>query len=299
MDKILDTCNYGICLFSVGVLQDFLKREKIRSKKLLGKFQKDKELYLTTQKEGIWLPIVGINSGSYIIKLDGYEEPFGDEWEQMLEYDGFNLEIQDNLCISDVGLLGSFDANDFSEYEKSYQTLDGNTNYQQFKYDVPSGKYLISVTGYARKQASENNLKHTSPEYGFLFSLKKTDIFDSYKNPREDELYEFNIGWLAKSKEATVYWLTEEEGGSGKLLDKREYTAIIQLEDDDICHLYMRFEKTDAAQNERAHKCRVSRLLQYKKHEGLLHSNAEYILYEEKRKRGKATFEKVGRIVIT
>ena len=35
MDRILSTYSYGICLFSMEVLQDFLKKEKIRSKKLL------------------------------------------------------------------------------------------------------------------------------------------------------------------------------------------------------------------------------------------------------------------------
>ena len=40
MDRILSTYSYGICLFSMEVLQDFLKKEKIRSKKLLHKFQK-------------------------------------------------------------------------------------------------------------------------------------------------------------------------------------------------------------------------------------------------------------------
>ena len=30
MDRILSTYSYGICLFSMEVLQDFLKKEKIR-----------------------------------------------------------------------------------------------------------------------------------------------------------------------------------------------------------------------------------------------------------------------------
>lgn len=294
MDKILDTYNYGICLFSLEILQDFLKREKIKSKKLLEKFQKDKELYLTTQKEGIWLPIVGINSGKYIIKIDGYDEPFNDEWEQKLEYDGFNLEIQNSLCISDTGMFYTFDASDFSEYEKSYQTMDGNTLYQQFKYDVPSGKYLITVKGYAHKQSTRKN-----PQYGFLFSLVKTDTFDGFQNPREDELYEFNIGWLAQSKEATVYWLPEKDSGINKPLDKGEYNAVIQSEDGDICHLYMRFDRTDLQQNGMVNKCRVDNTLHYKNQDDLLYSNAEYTLYEESRKKGKSILKEVGRIVIT
>ena len=65
MDRILSTYSYGICLFSMEVLQDFLKKEKIRSKKLLHKFQKDKKLYLAMQKEGIWFPISKITSTTY------------------------------------------------------------------------------------------------------------------------------------------------------------------------------------------------------------------------------------------
>ncbi len=110
MDKNLSVSGYGICLFSVGVLQDFLKKEKIRTKKLLNKFQKDK--------------------------------PFHDEWEQKLEYGGFNIEIRDSLWISSIGKFHEFDAEGFCGDEVSYRTYDGVTSYSAFKYDVPSGKYL-------------------------------------------------------------------------------------------------------------------------------------------------------------
>ncbi len=142
MDKNLSVSGYGICLFSVGVLQDFLKKEKIRTKKLLNKFQKDKTLYLATQKEGVWVPVVQINSEHYMIKLDGYDEPFHDEWEQKLEYGGFNIEIRDSLWISSIGKFHEFDAEGFCGDEVSYRTYDGVTSYSAFKYDVPSGKYL-------------------------------------------------------------------------------------------------------------------------------------------------------------
>ena len=103
MDRILSTYSYGICLFSMEVLQDFLKKEKIRSKKLLHKFQKDKKLYLAMQKEGIWFPISKINSGQHLIKLEGYDNTFNDEWEQKFEIEGFNLKIEGGLWISDMG----------------------------------------------------------------------------------------------------------------------------------------------------------------------------------------------------
>lgn len=208
MDKILSTGSYGICVFSLEVLQDFLKKKRVRSKKLLEKFQKDKGLYLDAQKEGIWIPFAQINSIDYIIKLDGHDAPFGDEWEQKLAYDGFNIEIKDGLWISDIGSFYTFHANEysgeegtyktpygitcyFSEKERSYITLDGNRLYSDFQYDVPSGKYLLSVKGYARKQP----LERPNSNYGFFFSLVKVDAFDGFKNPRE-ETYDFNVAQM-------------------------------------------------------------------------------------------------------
>lgn len=293
MDKLLDAGSYGICLFSLEVLQDFLKREKIKTRKLLQKLQKDKDLYLDTQKEGIWLPIVGIAAYKYVIKLEGSDKPFDEEWEQKLEYEGFNLEIQDNLCISSIGQFYEFDANNFGGYETSYQTMDGHTNYSQFKYDIPSGKYLVNIKGYAHRTADRKN-----PRYGFLFSLVKVDVFEGYKNPREDELYDFNVSWLTYSKEATVCWLPEEKDVKNQALDKGEYNAVIQSEEGETCHIYMRFDKTDSTQNNLTSKCRMDNTLHYKNQDDLFYSGAEYTVYEETRKRGKSVLREVGRIAI-
>ncbi|MDE6621094.1 MAG: hypothetical protein K2K74_11530 [Lachnospiraceae bacterium] len=154
MDRVLGAYGYGIALFSLPVLQDFLKTEKIRSKKLLTKLQKDKELYLKTQKQGILFPIVQIDAGGYIVKLDGFDESFDEDWDLKLAYDGFNIDIRESLCISDLEPLDFYNADSFDKYENSSQTMDGQTYYNSFKYDVPSGKYLISVKGYARKNAA-------------------------------------------------------------------------------------------------------------------------------------------------
>lgn len=205
MDKILSTGSYGICVFSLEVLQDFLKKKRVRTKKLLEKFQKNKDFYLDAQKEGIWIPFAGINSIDYVIKLEGNDVPFDDAWEERMEYDGFNIEIKDSLWISDIGSFYTFQEEEYSGKEgtyktpygimcfysgtdNSYQTLDGNRLYSSFKYEVPSGKYLLSVKGYARKQA----LERPNSNFGFFFSLVRVEAFEGYKNPREDT-YDFNV----------------------------------------------------------------------------------------------------------
>ena len=188
MEKKLSTYNYGICLFSVDVLQSFLKKEKVRTKKLLAYFQKDENKYIATQKEGVWVPISQINSGQYVVKLDGYDSGFSEEWEQKFQYDGFNIEIQDTLWISDIGSFITFNKADYAGDTIYFTTGDGNIRYSDYKYDVPSGKYLLSVAGYVRKSALEQD--HVNS--GFLFSLTKVDEFVGYKNPREEQ-YDFNV----------------------------------------------------------------------------------------------------------
>ena len=210
MDKLLDAGEYGICLFSFDILQDFLKNNKKRSKKLLHLFQKDKKLYLESQKEGIWFPMAGINSFKYVIKVDGFDAPFSDEWEQKIEYSGFNLEVKNGLWISCFGSFLTFQPEEYNGEDGSYvnktpfgdiyhyhtkdevyyKSLDGKLIYTDFRYDVPDGKYLLAVKGYVRGEEA----KYMYGNCGFFFSLTKVDEFSGFKNPREEEEYDFNIG---------------------------------------------------------------------------------------------------------
>ena len=191
MDKCLSTFNYGLCLYSVNIMQKYLKKQKIRTKKLLALFQKEKDTFISSQKEGIWVPIPQINSGGYVIKLEGYDVPFNDEWEQKIEYGGFNIEIEDTLWISDIGSLIMFDINRYHEEDIFFMTGDGNKRYSDLRYNVQTGKYLLTIKGYLRKDIHE----FPSPNYGFQFSLDRVDEFMNYKNPREDR-YEFNIAHI-------------------------------------------------------------------------------------------------------
>jgi hypothetical protein len=179
----------------LDILQGFLKREKIRTKKLLQYFQNHPDHYLAALKEGVWLPFVQINSIEYVIKIDGYDPPFDDGWELKMEYDGFNMEIKDVLWFSDTEPFKAFDIEKYQDCDAIfYQALHLPTQemitlYSGYRYDVPSGKYLLSIKGYRRKAP----LEFPSPNNGFLFSLVGVDEFDGFNNPRENELYDFNI----------------------------------------------------------------------------------------------------------
>ncbi|MGN6714476.1 hypothetical protein [Anaerocolumna jejuensis] len=189
MDKILDVSDYGICLFSLPVIDEFLKKEKVRSKKLLANFQKNHDRYLRMLESGIWLPFLPIDSIDYLIKMEGQEPIFGDEWKQKMEHGQFNLTVKDSVWITSISYFNIFDRSDYVGDKVSYRTLDGVLCHAGFRYDVPSGKYLVSIKGYARKQ----KLDYPNPNYGFLFSLVKVNEFNGFNDPREDEIYNFNV----------------------------------------------------------------------------------------------------------
>lgn len=189
MDKILDVSDYGICLFSLPILEEFLKKEKIRSKKLLDNFQKNHNRYLRMLEEGVWLPFLPIDSIDYIIKMEGYEPVFNDDWEQKIEYNKFNLTIKDSVWITSISYFNIFDRSDYLGDKISYSTLDGFLCHSGFRYYFPSGKYLVSIKGFVRKQ----KLDFPNSNYGFLFSLVKVDEFEGFNDPREDEIYYFNV----------------------------------------------------------------------------------------------------------
>lgn len=295
MDRVLTAEDYGICIFSVEVVQNFLRERKMgRTKLLLNLFQNDRELFLDSQKEGVWIPFVQIDRVEYLIKLEGYDMPFDDEWEQMLEYGGFNIEIKDSVWISAISLWDSFHADKFACDEIVYHTMVGQTGYWGFRYVVPSGKYLLSVKGYARREKQS----YPVPNYGYFFSLERVEEFDGFKNPREDGIYDFNIRWLEDSKEAIVYWHPEAEYIRKRTFAKNEYSARIQSGDGDISELFMTFYRTGEDSDELTDHCRVKIL--FDNHDrGLLYSGAEYTIYHEKRKKGGPELVEAGRIVIS
>lgn len=120
MDRILSTYSYGICLFSMEVLQDFLKK-KNQIKNYYINFKRIKIIF-SYAKEGIWFPISKINSGQHLIKLEGYDNTFNDEWEQKFEIEGFNLKIEGGLWISDIGSFYTFNEAEFCGEAISFKT---------------------------------------------------------------------------------------------------------------------------------------------------------------------------------
>ena len=197
MDKTLTAFGYGMCIFSMDVLLDFLKTEKIRTKKIVQYLQNEPEIYLKAIENGIWLPFVGINHEKYCISLGDVAPSFEKGWEEKFAHKEFNITVKDALWITNISSFHPFDKTKYIDtYEVSYQNeaLVKNkfktiTSFSGFKFDVPTGKYKVTVKGYRKKK----RLAFPNANYAFSFSLRRVDEFDSFCNPREDELYDFNV----------------------------------------------------------------------------------------------------------
>ncbi len=193
-DKQIEITDYGIYVLSPEKLSKFFSDKKIRTKKVLNYFQKHHEVYLESLENGIWLPILPIDSIEYIVKIKGVTDPFNEEWKELIKYDGFNLEVgEDNsFWIGSFGDLLNWDKNTYldpSNETISYTTLDGEELHSAFKFNIEKGKYLVSIKGYRRTKDAE----YPEANYGYFFEFEKVEDFDGYKDPREDEKYKFNL----------------------------------------------------------------------------------------------------------
>lgn len=192
LEKKITITDYGIYLLSINKLQTFLKENKIKSKKILEVFQKNHELYLKSLQEGVWIPILPIESTKYIVSKEN-EFDFSIDWHNHFKYEGFNLDVTDNeFWIGSFGSLLNLNIEQFTgsiDNSISYKTLDGNTLYKAFKFNIESGKYRVNILGYKRKVL----LNFPEANYAYSFDFYKVEQFDSFKDPREDDKYLFNI----------------------------------------------------------------------------------------------------------
>ncbi|MBR5936902.1 MAG: hypothetical protein IKZ90_01365 [Clostridiales bacterium] len=310
----ISTYNYGLCLFSMPHIQAFLKEKKIRSKKVLEVMQKQKDIYLDAIGKGVWLPIVGINSGHYRVCVDGVDEVFDDEWEEIFSYDGFNLEVQDGFWLSDTGSFLKFEPEEYegdgeeiagswgmvtynSSKERWHKDMAGTLSYSDVHYDFPNGKYLVTIHGMARKVP---NAERGALNYGYRFTLIETDVFTECRNPRENELYEFNTEWLKTTVSGKVCWLPKKESGIKWPVEQAELgrQIVIPMDGDGVAYLVIKFKMDDKAEEGVTH-CRVkTRKWKSTDEDYMLERGKKYSICEMTKKRDQKIFKKLGTLTI-
>lgn len=217
MERMVSATEYGICLWSKEVLDGFMKHRLVK-KRLLAAFHFNHLLFLKLVKKGIWLTLPQIGCYNYYIAIKNFGEEFDDTWDKVLEYGGFNLSVKDGLWISGNGeflkyekeiyegeereVTGNFGIVTHYEKEKHwYMTLNDYLVVEAVKVDLPEGKYLVNIVGYARKETVEDTKQDAN--YGYQFQFIKVDRFNGYKNPRTDQ-FNFCIETTLKKKKAQI-----------------------------------------------------------------------------------------------
>ena len=308
------TSNYGLSVFSMGKMKAFLQEEGLISRKPLVLLQKSKNIFLNSIKTGAWFPIPQIDSGDYAVSVEGFDEPFDDEWEELFSYDGFNLDVEDGVWISDIGTFLDFNPEDFEgegreikdryglvQYNSSklrwHKDLAGRISNSDIRYDVPAGKYLVTIRGYARKAAGKEARKADEINSGFRFSFVPTDSFKECRNPRETDDYEFNVEWLRCSYPGKVYWLPKKESGVKLPIREPRFknTIVLLLEDGSKWSLRIKFDTADTEQEGVTH-CRIARGVLASK-DFVPESGKEYKIYECKRFFSKEILKELGKLV--
>lgn len=217
MERMVHATEYGICLWSKGVLDNFVKW-RIVKKRLLAAFHWNRLLFIKLQKKGIWLPLPQIGCYNYYVAVKNFGEEFDDEWEKVLEYGGFNLSVKDGVWFSGFGSFLKYEKEYYggeekeetgsfgivSHYDKQrhwYMTLNDYLVVTDVKVELPEGKYLVNISGFMRKELLEDT--KAAANYGYQFEFVKVEQFHGYKNPRTDQ-FSFCIATTAKAKKKNV-----------------------------------------------------------------------------------------------
>lgn len=184
--RIIDTASYGIALFSIDTFMDFLRKNKIKKKKLTNFFDDNNHIFKQSLKEGAWIPIAKIHSIEYELKILNKSEEFDKNWTEVFSHDDFNLKVSDDsaIWICDISYFNKWDPKRLSDRDSvSYETLDGETLFNAFRIEMSQGTYKVSIKGYKNNKVSDYVYGHA--RYGFLLDFKKTEpnTFESFNDP--------------------------------------------------------------------------------------------------------------------
>ena len=90
----VEAMGYGLAIVSVLGFEEMRKSLKIRSKKMLSRFDKNPTIFYEFTQKGFFIPIPHIYMSDYIIDIlmDGNEECLAD-WEILGEWGEFYIDV--------------------------------------------------------------------------------------------------------------------------------------------------------------------------------------------------------------
>ncbi|MDN3691784.1 hypothetical protein QWZ06_05720 [Chryseobacterium tructae] len=183
---------YGLAIISTDLFTEYLKEKKCRGKKLLSYFDQHKDLFLTSIKDGRFLPFYQISVFEYTIftSVDEKSIEFPQEYDEVFRYNNFFLEVGDleRICFASFNYLEYRLENikqNITDKEDQIPTgADGHLeSYFPAKgFDLPKGIYEFDLIGLERKEKWERE----SENYAYAFVFRRNGKAENHNFEKAD-----------------------------------------------------------------------------------------------------------------
>lgn len=194
------TDGYGMAILSTDLFTDYLKQKKANPKKLLSYFDKHKDLFFSSIKDGRFLPFYRISSIEYALFVSVNEKnpvlPEG--YNEVFRYPGFYLEVGDlnRICFASFDYL-EYHLENIKQHitDKEDQIPSGPESilekyYQARGFSLQRGIYEFDLVGLERRE----KLDRESKNYGYAFIFRENSNAENNNFEKADnDKYKFEI----------------------------------------------------------------------------------------------------------
>ncbi len=192
--------SYGIMIFPPILFNEYLKLHKIRARKFISYFDKNKDFFFSSIKDGIIIPIYQICSFEYdlFVSINENNNEIPKDYAKVYEYNDFFIEVgNDNkLCFASFSFMeynGSLIKKGITH--QSRMTPSGTEeileNYNTaLDMKIEKGIYSLDIIGLERK----NKLERESKNYAYLFRFTpKEDMVNNNFIKADNDNHTFDI----------------------------------------------------------------------------------------------------------
>ncbi len=191
---------YGMSIISTDLLTEYLKNKKCRAKKLLSYFNKNKELFFDSIKDGKILPFYQIPSFEYsiFISINDQDYEISTDYNEVFTYKNFYLEVGKlgRVCIASFDYLEYQLENIKQNITDKEDVIPSGPESILEKYfpakgfEIEKGIYEFDLIGLERKEKLERESKNFA--YAFVFRKNENAKNDNFKKADNDK-FSFDI----------------------------------------------------------------------------------------------------------